>query len=79
MNINAASPTRFDTALAKAREFMSSGLCAGFAMADADEGPVLCGGARYMEAKNGRGRLLASLAGLHQPPISDHGKQYQRQ
>ena len=36
--------TRFDKALAAAQAFMDNGLCAGFALADADEGPVLCGG-----------------------------------
>ena len=43
--------TRFDTAFAKAREFMASGLCAGFAMADADEGPVLSDGLQCFSEK----------------------------
>ncbi len=36
--------SRFDKAFACARDFMADGLCAGFVLADADEGPILCDG-----------------------------------
>ena len=35
---------RFDIALERARAFMAEGLCAGFVLADADGGPILCDG-----------------------------------
>ena len=39
-----AATDRFGNAFAMAHEFMEDGLCAGFAMADADDGTVLCDG-----------------------------------